>query len=262
MENNFSMKELYDVFLKTTYPIEIAGKRFAAGETLCVFDKIELANFQEIKSRTTAHGGFADRGHVFWESTKEINLIFSQGIFNTLQFGLLANAKVIYEEAGKALIIPKREEVESDSEGVFTFSEKPYGNFFIYKKNDATRIIDYDIIDAKHVSIESPYIQLILDYGYEYFGGIKMVKIGQGLIEGFLRLEGKTRVKDDISGNVRTGIIEIPKLKLVSDLSMRLGRNANPLVASFKAKALPCGLRENITVMNVFFLDDDIDSDM
>jgi len=40
MENEFSLKELYDVFLKTTYPIEIAGKQFAEGEVLCIFDKI------------------------------------------------------------------------------------------------------------------------------------------------------------------------------------------------------------------------------
>ena len=57
--------------------------------------------------------------------------------------------------------------------------------------------------------------------------------MGKQLIPGFLRLEGKTRVKDDISGKVRTGIIEIPKLKLMSDLSMRLGKNANPVAANF-----------------------------
>ena len=72
MENEFSMKELYDVFLKTTYPIEIAGKKFEAGETLCVFGKIQISNFNEIKSRVTAHGGYGDRDHVFWEETKGI----------------------------------------------------------------------------------------------------------------------------------------------------------------------------------------------
>ena len=82
------------------------------------------------------------------------------------------------------------------------------------------------------------------------------------MIEGFLRLEGKTRVKDDISGKVRTGIFEVPKLKLMSDLSMRLGKNANPVVGSLGAMALPNGNRENVTVMDIFFLDDDIDSDM
>ena len=67
MDYEFSMKELYDVFLKTTYPIEIAGRQYDAGETLCVFDKVQISNFNEIKNRITAHGGYQDRDHVFWE---------------------------------------------------------------------------------------------------------------------------------------------------------------------------------------------------
>ena len=94
MEHEFSMKELYDVFLKTTYPIEIAGKQFEAGETLCVFDKVQISNFNEIKNRITGHGGFADKETVFWEDTRGIDITLSQGIFNTLQFGLLCNAKM------------------------------------------------------------------------------------------------------------------------------------------------------------------------
>jgi hypothetical protein len=49
------------------------------------------------------------------------------------------------------------------------------------------------------------------------------VKVGRRLIEGYLRLEGKTRLKDDNTGQVVTGLIVIPRLKLMSDLSMRLG---------------------------------------
>ena len=50
---------------------------------------------------------FGDRDRVFWESTKEINLAFSQGIFNTLQFGLLVNAKIIYNKENEALAVSK-----------------------------------------------------------------------------------------------------------------------------------------------------------
>lgn len=262
MENSFSMKELYDVFLKTTYPIEIAGKQFDADETLCVFDKIQISNFEEVKNRATAHGGFGDRDRVFWESTKEINLAFSQGIFNTLQFGLLVNAKIIYNKENEALAVSKREEVESNEEKIITFSEIPYGKFFIYDKLSSDKIIEYTVIDEKNISIEEQYKEVILDYKYAYAGNIKVVTIGKQLIPGFLRLEGKTRVKDDISGKVRTGIIEIPKLKLMSDLSMRLGKNANPVAANFYTKALPKDEGKDATVMNLFFLDDDIDSDM
>jgi hypothetical protein len=45
MNNEFSLKELYDVRLKATYPIEIGNHKFAPGETIAFFDKLTLANF-------------------------------------------------------------------------------------------------------------------------------------------------------------------------------------------------------------------------
>ena len=262
MENEFSMKELYDVFLKTTYPIEIAGKQFEAGETICVFDKVQISNFNEIKSRITAHGGFGNRDRVFWEDTKGIDITLSQGIFNSLQFALMCNANMIYVQNGDPIYVTKREEKESDDLGNIVFSETPVGGFFIYDKKTGEKITNYNVVDAENVSIEKPYTSVILDYKYEYSGGAKILTVGQRLIEGFLKLEGKTRVKDDISGKVRTGIIEIPKLKLMSDLSMRLGKNANPVVANFSFRALPDGDRHCAKAMSLYFLDDDIDSDI
>ena len=262
MEYEFSMKELYDVFLKTTYPIEIAEKRYEAGETLCVFDKVQISNFNEIKERITAHGGYADRDHVFWEDTKGINITLSQGIFNSLQFALLCNANMIYQKKGEEIKISKQEEIESDEQGNIIFSKEPEGDFFIYNKKTGEKITDYKVIDGKNVSINKPYTSVILDYKYVYSGGAQILTVGRCLIEGFLRLEGKTRVKDDISGNVRTAFFEVPKLKLMSDLSMRLGKNANPVVANFSFKALPDDKGPSAKVMNLYFLNDDVDSDM
>jgi hypothetical protein len=45
MSNEFGMKELYSVFLKTTYPMRIHGKEFEEGEVIAAFDKIQIANF-------------------------------------------------------------------------------------------------------------------------------------------------------------------------------------------------------------------------
>lgn len=262
MEYEFSMKELYDVFLKTTYPIEIAGRQYEAGETLCVFDKVQISNFNEIKNRITAHGGYQDRDHVFWEDTKGIDITLSQGIFNSLQFALLCNANMIYQKKGELINISTQEEVESDEEGNIIFSKEPEGDFFIYNKKTGEKITDYKVIDGKNVSINKPYTSVILDYKYVYSGEAQILTVGRRLIEGFLRLEGKTRVKDDISGNVRTAFFEVPKLKLMSDLSMRLGKNANPVVANFSFKALPDDKGPSAKVMNLYFLNDDVDSDM
>ena len=48
----------------------------------------------------------------------------------------------------------------------------------------------------------------------------------------------------------------------MSDLSMRLGADAMPQVGKLDAIALPVGAKGNKKVMEIIFLDDDIDSDM
>ena len=261
MENEFSLKELYDVFLKTTYPIEIGGKQFQIGETLCIFDKIQIANFNEIKSVVTAHGGFKDRDRIFWESTKNINLDFSQGIFNHLQFALLNNARLIQTIDTDSIRIPVREVLESNVDKYLTLSHIPCGEVFFYEKNTGGKL-NLSLVEGKTYLAPAAYINIICDYYYDYDNGAQIVTIGNQLINGFLRLEGKTRVKDDITGKTRTGIIEIPKLKLMSGLSMRLGENANPVVANFKTIATPIGTGGKNTVINIFFLNNDIDSDI
>ena len=70
------------------------------------------------------------------------------------------------------------------------------------------------------------------------------------------------KVKDDITGKVKTGIINIPKLRLMSDLSMRVGSDAIPQVGRLDAVAVPEGARGQQKVMDIIFLDDDIDADM
>jgi hypothetical protein len=77
MTNELSFKELYEVSLKATYPIEVGGRTIEVGETIVSFDKIQIANFQETRNIVSANGGFGNSAHVFWESTKEIKLNFT-----------------------------------------------------------------------------------------------------------------------------------------------------------------------------------------
>ena len=109
--NEFSLKELYDVSLKATYPIEIGGKVIETGEIIAYFDSIQISNFQEIKSYVTAHGGFDDRAHVWWETTKEVNFTMERGIFSKVQFALLSNSKLANIEEEEKILIPIREEI-------------------------------------------------------------------------------------------------------------------------------------------------------
>ena len=259
--SEYSLKELYDVVIKATYPLEINGKTILENETIAAFDKIQIANFKEAVEVTTAHGGYGDRDRVWWENVKEIELDMNQGIFSSVQLALMTNSRLVKLEDKTSVFLNKRVETESDEDGIIAVPDIPVDYFFIYNRATGEKITTYEVVDNQHCRIE-PYTNVILDYQYEYInGGSKMI-IGTQLSNGYFTLQGKTRVKDDITGQTRTGVLFIPKLKLMSDLSIRLGRDATPVVGRLKALALPVGSRGNSKVMEMIFLNDDIDSDM
>lgn len=256
-----SFKSLEDVRLKATYNIEIGNRNFEEGETIARFDKIDISGLSELKDYVAARGGFDNRGLVFWETTKELQLSFSQGVFSNTQFSLLNNAKLLTYDQNESIPISFTEELESDETGLITTKYDPiYGSIFIYDKSTGDKLSWY-LVDEK-IKIESGFKDVVVDYKYNYENGGDVVQIGRRLLNGFVELEGKTRVKDDTSGLITTGIIRIPKLKLMSGLSIRLGARANPVVANFSAVGVPVGSRTGSYVAEFVFLNNDIDSDM
>lgn len=260
MDQLFGIKELYDIKIKATYPIEFNGRKILEGETIAFFDSIQISNFSEIVSTTKATGGFDNRSLIYWENVKEVNFNFAQGIFSKEQFALMANANLLQNE-GKKIIISRRENLESDENGIITLSYIPINNIFIYNKETSQKI-DFITVDQNKLKINLPYTDVIIDYEFEYNNNSNTMQIGKILTSGYVSLEGKTRVKDDITGHTHTGIIKIPKLKLLSNISITLGRNAQPLVSMLKAVGVPTGDRSNKKIMEIIFLDDDIDSDI
>lgn len=254
-ENLMGIKELYQMTLKANHPFNLGGRQIEEGEVIAAFDNIQLANFQEIKSVVTAHGGYNDWSHVVWDSTKEIRFSFAQGIFSRSHLALLAGARLLNNNGVMPIEISEREFLETDENGQFELKykdENPH-RIFIYNKNTSEKIQNGAPI--------APYTDLIVDYVYDYTGGGQVIEIGNRLMEGFVTLEARTKTKDDITGKVRTGIFKIPKLKIVSPLSMQLGENATPYVSTFQAVGYPTGSKGSGKVMDLYFLNNEIDSD-
>ena len=134
MDNNIGFKELYEVTLKATYPIEIGDKKIEIGETIAAFDKIQIANFEERKNFISANGGFDNRAHIWWEETKEIKISLSQGVFSKDQFSVMTNAKLIKDNGISSLAINARELVETDEKGVATTKYEIVQPIFVYDK--------------------------------------------------------------------------------------------------------------------------------
>lgn len=256
-----SFKELYSVELKSTYPMEIKGVQIEEGETVAAFDNIQIANFNEVKSFTNASGGFDNRARVSWDVTKEVQLNFIQGVFSQTQFALMNNANLLSRKEEDNLLISQTEKKESNEEGVIELKNIPQDKLFIYDAITGLKLL-YTKVDDKHYNINHPYKDVIVRYYYNYIGKAEIMEVGKKLTEGYLYLEGRTRIKDGQVGSTKTGIIKIPRLKLISGLSMRLGKNAAPVAGAFSAIAHPTGSRGNTKAMEFIYLDDDIDSDM
>jgi hypothetical protein len=261
MDNsNFGFSELYSCVLKATYPMEIGKRTIAKGEVVASFDKIMVSQLKEALKIFSANGGWDNRPHVLWETTEEVELTFTQGVFNKEQFSLLNNAKLLEKGDGEEILLNQSEELESDEDGVIECKFAPIQNFFIYDKETGDKL-PFTQLDEKRYSIGAPYKEVLVRYDFSYSHGLVKFLVGRRVMDGFLTLEARTRVKDDKTGRNRTGIIKIPKIKIVSDLSLMLGRNASPVVGTFKGIAIPVGARGVHSAMSFYILEDDIDKD-
>ena len=261
MNNDFGLKELYTVSLKLTYPIEVSGRKMEAGEIIAQFDEIRIADFSENKKFASANGGFDNRSLVWWEETKDIHFSLTQGVFSKIQLGLMTNAKLLNIDSDQPITIACREEVETDERGIAILRHPIASEVFVYDRKTGDKISDWMSNDNQLI-LQQAYQEIVVDYQYNHIDGATLVSFGNALTNGFLSLEGRLRVKDDITGQVKTGIIKIPKLKLLSNLSMRLGNDAIPQVGRLDAVAVPTGPKGSKRIMEIYFLNDDIDSDM
>ena len=257
VNKNFGMKELYDVFIKATFPIEINGRLYEEGETIISFDKIQISYLDEIKARTSAQGGFANTSLITWEKTSEINFSVSEGVVSKIGLALLSNSQL--EKNEDYIPLSYHQLIETDENGEAILKYPPINPIFVYKESTGEKIT-FDI-DGFILKTSSPYTNLVVDYNFEYTLTSSTMKIGERMINGYLKLEGKMRVKDDTDGKSKTAILIIPRIRLTSDLSIRLGKQANPVVSSFSFAGFPSDDRRNPQVAYIIYIDNDIDSD-
>nr|DAM44764.1 MAG TPA: structural protein [Caudoviricetes sp.] len=258
MEQQYSFKELYNLTLKATSPMKIGNRLFEEGEIVTQFDRIQVAGLKDKTISSTAKGGKGNRDLITWEKTKEVQLAFNQGVFSTEQFALMNNAQMVeYIEGAE---VSKRETVIADDNGIVTLAHEPFKKVFVYDQKTYAKVTNFQV-RAVTITNLSPYKKYIVDYTYVQKGLAESVLIGRHLFDGYFKAEGRTRIKDDQTGLIRTGIFYIPKLKLVSNLSVTMGTNNSPVSGKFDAVCLAPNDSTSSPIEFVT-LDCDIDSDI
>jgi hypothetical protein len=298
MDNFSGIKELYDVSIRLNSPLEFNGRKFNINETLLLFKTAEIADITERKSSVQARGGYHNNALINWETDKEMNFAISHGVLSPVSWALLSNSKI---EMPKTKSVSYNEIVYTIEDNDYCYVDLKYkpnhcncimgaqGNpcneplpmgrrpelmlkplppsrekfIFVYDQETGQRIDDFEIYENR-LSFKRQYRKVYVDYTFEYEDKIKVIKVGDRLFNGFLSLAGKMSVKDEMSGEVTTAILEIPKIKLSSNLSLRLGKNYDSsTVSDFFFTGYPDEnvRREKQSVCRITFLDKELTGD-
>lgn len=259
MDENFvGMKELYDVSIRLNNPLEIGSKKYDINEAVLKFDTAEIAQIRETKSSVSARGGYHNPALVNWEVDKEMTFAITHGVLSPVSYAILSNSKLTEPQTKIVQFYEKLHTIEEED---YCFVDLkfcpnccniklgaqpnpcneplPMGRrselmlkplppsktkwIFCYDRESGQRIRDFGICQNR-IFFKQNYREILVDYTFTYEDKIKVIEVGNRLVNCFLRLDGKMSVKDENSGEVSTAVLEIPKIKLSSSLSINLGK--------------------------------------
>lgn len=296
-EINFGAKELFEINIKLNQPLEIEGKKYEVNETILLFDKAQLATINQSKNDTQSTGGYHNNVLVNWEIDKELSFALKNGVLSPISWAILSNSKINND---KKKSIPMVETLDVIADNDYSFvdllfvpnaTEKmaiqenpnlepmPMGRrpelalkplppsknkfFFVYDYETGERIKHFEVF-GNRLYFQKDYKKVCIDYTFWHEGKSKTLEVGNRLTNGFLRMTAKMNIKDENTGKINTAIIDLPKIKINSSLSIRLGSGASEItVSDFYFTAYPDEKirREDQTTSKITFLDVNLDKD-
>lgn len=268
MDNLVGMKEMYDINIRLNQPLEIGGRKYDINETILSFERADLAQVQENKEHKQARGGYNNNLLINWEIDKEVSFAITHGILSPSTWAILSNSKLNKKDAQSVPYKEQLDVIEGDDcwfvnlkyipnaiEGKWGLQGNPENEqmpmgrrewlplkplppakdkfIFCYDMETGNRIMKFEIY-GNRVIFKGEHRKVMVDYTFDYVDKIIQLDVGNRLFNGFLNLTAKTTVKDYFTGEPRTAILEIPRLRLASTIAMKLGTSYdNPVVSDF-----------------------------
>ena len=287
LDQYFGVKELYEVVLKAKVPMQFGSRLLEEGEPVLYFENVNMSMLTERSKPIMARGGWLNMPHVIWEDRSEVQFSLTEGVMSSISMGILLSAAVSDPVAEKPLLVPKREgPFDLNNHRIFLEHEPidyPEKKTFIYEyERDVAQKKVYGkkikgIKDPWDSSKEIPCLevytdkalseladdtkQYIVDYYYEYREEALIYTIEKERFNGLFTLEGKFYSKDETDGLNYTNIIYMPKVRVVSDIHLRLGERADPSTSVFNIIGLPETTvnNRNGLILEITRLNSDID---
>ena len=291
MDQYFGVKELYEVVLRARTPFTFGSRYIEAGEPVIYFTNIRIATLREQRSPIMARGGWANLPHVIWEDSSGVEFTLTEGVMSSVSMGMLLSAAAATPEANEPLLIYKTEgpfelndehqlflehwPVARDKKKTFIFKyERDVPQYKVYGKRIPGKVDPFDTKkdrpcievyeDRELQQLADLDKKYIVDYYYEYNDDALIYTVQKERFNGLFTLEGKFYSKDENEGLDYTNIIYMPKVRVVSDINLRLGERADPATSVFNIIGMPenvVGNGKNV-IMKITRLNKDIDADV
>ena len=274
IDQYFGTKELYEVVLKANSPMNFGLRKIEAGEPVLYFDKIAMSMLSENSRPILARGGWGNMPHVIWEDRSEVTFSFNEGVMSLTGLGILTSAEVLNKPRDGTLYIPKKEgpfgPYYESKNRTFLLSKTPSLKkkifCYLFDRDAIQKKVDFTL-DGNLLTIHDNTSggQYVLDYYYEYEKDKESLiyLIEKERFNGTFLLEAKFYMKDENEGFDYTNILVMPKVRVVSNINLRLGERADPTVSVFNVIAMPEKTEDSdAAIMKIIHLNEDLDADI
>lgn len=261
------IKNLEHVVLKAREGGFMYGRNYEAGEPVLYFENIQIAQLTEDAQVVAAKGGFMNRSRVIWENRQDTMFMFSNGTLNIHSLNMLLEANVVQRET---VGVPVKEILEIEDGRAMLMHvplmDKKIFCFTYARSNIQQKIINFNIeVDEDnknaYLVVDTKYDgqELLLDYYFDPDSTAVHYTMSRERKPNLYTLEATFYLKDENDGLLHTGLLEMPKVYIMSNVSLRMGERANPTVGTFRIMAMP----ENMDgydelVYKITYLDEDI----
>ena len=258
------IKDLERVCIKTREETVFGKRVLEAGEPVMYFENIQIALLSEQVTPIMARGGWGNEPRVIWEDRKETMFSFTNGTLNTTSFNLLLNANMLQKKPDDPLFFVEDLIIGDQGEVILKYIPElklKKAFFYIYDLDNLQEKIKPISIEGRKVIFDKKHAGEVVrcDYYFYHNSDTVLYSMARERFTNLYTLEATFLMKDENEGLYHTGLLRMPKVRVVSNINLRMGERADPAVSTFNIIAIPesQGDRE-ATVCEVLYLDDDI----
>ena len=259
------IKDLEHVVLKAKNSMTLGDRLFEAGEPVLYFENIQIAMLSENATLVAARGGYLNQARVVWEDRNDTTFSFSNGTLNPISLNMLLEANMLKE---MEVYVPHKYQATISGGQImlpYPIATNKKRFYYVYDVGNLQKRLlptsEEVVNNYTIVTFDSQYedCEVIADYYFIPKNGAITYTLDRERKPNLYTLEATFYLKDENEGFLHTGILEMPKVYIMSNINLRMGERADPTVGTFRIVAMPENVdNHEATVCRITYLDEDI----